>query len=252
MIRGIYAAVSGMVTDMLRMEAVNHNLSNLTTPGYKQRMATASDFQSMLVARLSGGNSAAQPNGPTVGSVGTGVMLDEMVTDWSTGSLKQTDHLMDLALTGEGFFQVQTPDGVRYTRDGSFHRDAAGQLVSVDGYPVLGLNGPLALPDGDMVVAEDGTVTVADTVIDVLDTVTFDQPDNLIREGENLFSAPDTLTSTPSQARVLQGYVEESNVDPTLAMLEMMSVARAYEASQRMVQAQNQVLEKAVTEVGRV
>jgi len=252
MIRGLYSAVAGMVTDLMRMESVSHNLSNLETPGYKQRLATTSDFSSLLLARLSGGGSAAQPGGTTVGTIGTGVTVDEVVTDWSEGSLKQTENLTDLALSGEGFFKLQTPDGVRYTRDGSFHRDADHRLGSADGYPVLGLNGPLTLPDGELLVAEDGTVTVNGTVVDQLDIVTFDQLNGLVQEGKNLFSAPAGTNGKASQARVLQGYLEESNVNPTLAMLEMMSVARAYEASQRMVQAQNRVLEKAVSEVGRV
>ena len=252
MIRGIYSAVAGMVTDLTRMEAVNHNLSNMETPGYKQRLTTASDFSSLLLARLSGGSSAAQAGGTTVGTVGTGVTVGEVVTDWSEGSLKQTEKLTDLALSGEGFFKVQTPDGVRYTRDGSFHRDDSRRLVNADGYPVLGLNGPITLPDGDLVVAEDGTVMVNDKTVDKLDIVTFDQLDSLTQEGANLFAAPAGTASTPSDARVLQGYLEESNVNPTLAMLEMMSVARAYEASQRMIQAQSRVLEKTVNEVGRV
>ncbi len=252
MIRGIYSAASGMVTGLLRQETISHNLSNMETVGYKQRVAIVRDFPSLLLARLSGGGSAAGPGGPNVGALGTGVNVEDVVTDWSVGPLQQTDHLMDLALGSDGFFRVQTPDGVRYTRDGRFRRDSSSRIVSSDGYPLLGADGPITLPDGDPFIAEDGTVTVGDTVVGKIDVASFAQPDLLERVGENLFSAPAGVESAPAPARIMQGYLEQSNVDPTTAMLEMMNVARAYEASQRMVQTQSSVLQKAVTEVGRV
>jgi len=252
MIRGIYSAAAGMMSGLLRQETISHNLSNLETIGYKQRVAVMRDFPSLLLMRLSRGNSAALSGGTEIGSIGTGVGLDEMTTDWSEGPLQQTEYPLDLALSNEGFFQLQTPDGVRYTRDGSFRRDSSGQMVSADGFPVLGTNGPITIPEGDPVVAEDGTITVGDTVVGKLNLVSFAQLDQLERAGQNLFSAPAGLESTPAQTHVLQGYLEKSNVDPTEAMLDMMNVARLYEASQRMVQVQSNVLQKAVNEVGRV
>jgi flagellar basal-body rod protein FlgG len=249
MFRGLYTAASGMLVGLKRQEAIAHNLANMQTVGFKSDQAILADFPSLLLTRMHD-----EKIGPGVGRVGTGVTLSAITTNFRDGPLKLTDHPFDLALVGDGFFQVQTADSVRYTRDGRFHRNAEGQLVTADKFSVLGENGPINLPAGELVVSSSGEIFVGGSFIDRLSLVRFDNLTDLIKDGQTNFlsrgAEPQLLPL--DNTNIYQGYLEEANVEEAQVIAEMSSVLRAYEANQRMVQFQDQINGRTVSEIGRV
>ncbi|MCB0209796.1 MAG: flagellar hook-basal body protein [Anaerolineae bacterium] len=249
MIRGLYTSAAGMLTNLLRHETIVHNLSNVRTIGYKADRATVEDFPSLLLTEVRGGRTKFE-----IGQAGTGVSLASLKTDFTSGPLKLTDNPLDFAIADEGFFRIQTQEGIRYTRDGRFHRDIDGRLITANGYLVLGENGPINLPDGALTVTPQGEVFVNNAQIDRLTLARFDDKDNIIKDGQTTFAArdgdPELMQS--QEIHIYQGYLEESNLDSAQAVTEMMSVLRAYQASQRLVQFQDQINGQAVNEIGRV
>lgn len=250
MIRGLYTAAAGMLSGMLRQESIIQNLSNVRTVGYKADRATVTDFPSLLLSQV-----YQDKPGAEIGRAGTGVSLSDVVTNFEDGPMKLTDHPFDFAISGAGFFRVQTEDGIRYSRDGRFHRDSDGRLVNANGYPVLGRNGSLTLPDGALTVAPTGEVFVDDALVGELSLANFENMDDVIKMNETMFAGragvePQLLAA--ADTKIYQGYLEDSNVDSTQAITEMMSVLRAYEASQRMVRYQDQINEKTVSDLGRI
>ncbi|MFQ5340561.1 MAG: flagellar hook-basal body protein [Anaerolineae bacterium] len=257
MIRGLYAAASGMIMGVLRQGLIAQDVANANTPGYKQVSLPPTRATQLNLHRLSTAQTTAST--PAVGPAGTGVYPAPMETDFGQGVLQSTGRSLDVALEGEGFFQVQTPEGVRFTRDGRFHRDAAGNLVTTQGYLVLSANSQsVQLPQaGEVVIARDGTVSVDEQAAGRLGI--FQVPVvSLQRAGENLFvstpvpgQAPAATPQPATDVRVRQGFLEGSNVDIAGTLVEMMSVARTYEASQRLVQVQDEVLARTM-DVGRL
>ncbi len=246
MIRGLYTGASGLRLQMTRLGILGNNLANASTPGYKQDVDAVASFPQLLLSRI---RDTGQSIG-LVGPVGTGAGLREETLDLRQGHLVDTAKPLDLALVGPGFFAVQTPEGVRYTRDGSFSRDSNGQLVTAQGYPVLGETGPITLPDGDPVVKPDGTIAVNNQPVARLRLLDFPQGTELKKTGDNLLTADGATPAT--QASVSQFTLEASNFDPVNGMIDLMAASRAYETNQRLLQIQDQTLERAVNDVGRV
>ncbi len=253
MIRGIYSAASALVAGLFRQELISHNLANVQTAGFKELTTGLDEFSRLPLSRLSEG-AIAGASGTMVGAASLGVVTEGAVTNFSAGALRETRQPFDLALSGDGFFRIQTPDGERYTRDGRFTRDENGHLVTVDRNLLLDTDGqPLVVPPGDAAIESDGRITVDGQAVGQIGLANFSQPDTeLKRDGQNLFAAADGVTSTASTASVHQGFIETSNVDVTRTMASMMSVARAYEAAQRAIQLQDEMTGKAVNEIGRV
>ena len=247
MIRGFYSAASAMMAGLFRQELISHNISNSEVAGYKGVTTVMADFNRVLVDQ-----GAATTT--RVGATSMGVITGGAVTDFSAGALRQTDQPFDLAIMGDGFFRVRTADGQdRYTRDGRFTRDANGNLVMVDGFKLLNNAGqPITLQLGDTVIAANGGITVNGAASGQIGVATFPNPDQeLERDGANLFKAlrpPDTNGAV----NIKQGFLESANVDAVRSMTDMMAVARAYEAAQRAVQMQDEMLGKAVNEIGQV
>jgi len=252
--RGIYSAATGMLAQQFVLDAVAGNLANSATPGFKQDVPTFRALHEMAIRRVAGRSGA-----PEIGRLGLGAAFDRTVTDLSAGALQQTGGMLDLALAGEGFFVVQTPRGVRYTRAGQFQALPAGKaadgspaswLADMAGNRVLGEKGPIALGAArSVVVAEDGTVTVDGAVADRIRRVHAPAA-ALVKEGGNLFSI--SGTTAPSSAPVRQGFLEASNVSGIDSMVRMIALHRAYEAAQRAVTTQDDTLGRAVNEVMRV
>jgi flagellar basal-body rod protein FlgF len=249
MIRGLYTAAAGMLAGLLRHETTVHNLANVRTVGYKADRAVVSDFPSMLLAQVNGNQS-----GPVVGKTGTGVSLAALVTDFSEGPLTLTDHPFDFAVAGDGFFRLETPEGVRYTRDGRFHRDVDGRLVTANGYPVLGNDGPIILPQGQLTVTDQGGLFVDNTFVDQFSLAHFDDLQDLVKDGQTTFAhrGGEPALVAAEDVQIYQGYLEESNVDTAQSTSEMMSVLRAYQLSQRLVQYQDRVNGQSVSDLGSV
>lgn len=196
---GMYAALSGALSAQRRLEVISNNLANAGTPGFK---ADRIQFESVL-ARVK------------VPGVLEPVFSNESFsTDFSSGSLHQTDNTLDLALDGEGFFVVSTPEGTAYTRQGNFRRSGSGKLVTAEGHEVQGSNGPITLSGSRVQVSSSGVVTVDGNTAGTISQVDFPKPYAFSKQGNGLFVPSDPrAVPTASRAGVKQGFVEGSNVN---------------------------------------
>jgi flagellar basal-body rod protein FlgG len=245
MIRSMYESASGMMAQMARQLAITNNLSNVSTPGYKAEQTSMDAFKELFLNRMDGDGTTS------VGTLSTAVRLDQPKLDLSQGALVETGRPLDLAIAGDAFFAVQTPDGVQYTRNGSFQRDASGQLTTLDGLPVLGANGPISVPDGTLQVDADGTLSVNGQTVDKLQLVAFGSDAQLTPQANGLYASSTAGTPSPT-AGVSQGFLEQSNVDINQTMVDMLSANRSYAMAQRMLQLADQSLGTAVNDVGKV
>jgi flagellar basal body rod protein FlgG len=182
-----------------------------------------------------------------------GTQIGEEYIDFAEGALQETSNPLDLALQGNGMFRVETPDGERYTRDGRFLRDADNNLVTVDGFYVLDDAGQhIELPDGDVAVAADGTITVNGEEVAQLGIGVFENPETELQHTEgNLFTGPADSTGE-DVPRVVQGYLESSNANPSQLMTQLVEVARSYEAAQKLVQNHDELVGKTIASLGRI
>jgi flagellar basal-body rod protein FlgF len=260
MIRGMYAAAAGMLAAFTRQEQINNNLANVNTPGFKRDMSPIREGNVVGEVRDVGQTFRVpyqtRQLKSMVGMVGTGALNDPVVTDFSDGDLRPTGKELDLAVVGPGFFQMRSPDGnTFYTRAGQFDRDAGGRLVDPNGAFLMGDDGPVQVGQGPVTIDADGTVYADGTEVTILKVMTFPTDTAMRKMGDNAF-VPTDPNAEPSYAdeltTVQQGSLEGSNVDPTQAVVEMMSAMRSYEASQRMVQLNDTILERAVNDIGRV
>ncbi len=252
MIKGLYSAASAMLANLARQGALAHNIANLNTPGFKQVLTPLQDFIQTAEITPFGPTATAQPL-RWIGNLGLGVEALPEETDYSDGALQETGQPYDLAIHGPGFFRIQTPNGERYTRDGRFDRDAAGNLVTLDGYPVLDTGGqPINLPEGDLSVALDGTLMVNGQAAGQLGLASFADPAaELTRDLPNLFAAAGAPTGQEI-GLVQQGVLEMANANPANLMTQMVAVTRAYEAAQTMVKTQDELLGKTISSLGGV
>jgi flagellar basal-body rod protein FlgF len=247
MIRGIYSSASGMMAEMTRTDATANNLANANTTGYKKDVAVSKDFASVMITRINDGQNA------DIGSLGLGTVIDEVAVDQEAGTIRTTGNDLDMAVDGKGYFAGQTPNGVRYTRNGTFTRSSQGELVTQDGYQVLGQNGaPIRLTGTKFVVNADGAVFNNGIQTGQLQVVDFADERQLTKEGASLFVAAGNAQQQPASGSVRQGTLEMSNVNVVAEMVNLITGYRAYETNSKAVQAHDQLLDKAVNEVGKV
>jgi len=224
-----------------QMDVVANNVANINTTGFKSEQMLFEDYM-MPVARDRDFGYADQRLAYTQDWA--------TVHDFSAGATVQTGNPLDLALNGNGFLAVETPQGEQYTRAGSLQIDNAGTLVDLNGNPVLSQSGPLRFtPDEtDLTIAPDGTVSTSEGIKGVLRLVEFDRPQDLARSGDNLFSggAPRAATGT----QVVQGSIEKSNVSGVSAMAEMIRVQRSYESVTNLMQRQDELRRTAIQRLG--
>lgn len=221
---GFYAACAGLAAQLQALELVANNLANLGTAGYRGQAAT---FRSLL----SGGSAAA--SSPLNAAINDFGVLGDARLDLTSGALVATGNPLDLAIAGGGFFVVQSPIGLVYTRNGGFHTTPAGQLVTAQGDAVLGLQGPITLPNGAVAVSSDGTVSVDGTVVDQLRLAEFSPNTNLRALGNALYAAPEGSALVPASSSVSQGMVENSNVSPVEGVVQLITIQRNAEMMQR-------------------
>jgi flagellar basal-body rod protein FlgG len=245
MLRSLYISASGMLAQRRTMDVLANNLANLDTPAFKRDSLMTRSFADVLLSRI---NDPAGNNG-AIGPLNWGVHPDVISTDFTEGPLESTGRAADMALAGDGFFVVETPQGLRYTRSGNFQVNAAGYLCTPEGYYVRGTNGRIHVGGPDFSVDLAGNIASAGGNYR-LQIVRFNDNTALRKEGNNLFSGP--AVAALSDAEVLQGYLEGSNVDLSTEMVNMITVSRNYEANQRMISMIDGTLQKAVNEVGRV
>jgi flagellar basal-body rod protein FlgF len=222
---GYYAAMTGLVARNQALDTAAANLANAQTPGYR---AAREYFRSVLL----GPDAQNSQLGRTVNNYG---LLGGDQLSMKQGALQSTGNPFDLAIEGDGFFQIQTANGIRYTRDGSFHRDPSGQLVTSAGEPVLSSAGKtIAVPPGEVSVGADGTLSVDGGAVAIVGVVSFPTGTNLTAEGANRYVAPAGVTPSASKSSgVHQGALESANQDIVQGSLDLIVMQRQAELMQR-------------------
>lgn len=247
MIRGLYTSASGMLAESVRSDATSNNLANVNTTGYKKDTTVMVSFPEMLMVRVADLKKGELQN-PVLGTLGTGVLVDEVVTSHKQGQLKESSSSFDLAISGDGYFAVDTPGGQLYTRNGSFTLDRDGYLVTNQGYYVLGQAGRIRV-DGEFTVDSQGNVSVNGNRVDTLRLVSFEDQSQLVKIGDSLFVAAEQ--GVQAGGRVMQKFLETSNINAITEMVDMITIMRAYEANQKAIQAHDRTLEQVINDVGR-
>ena len=226
MLSGLYSAATAMDSAATQHEVVAQNLASAHLPGFRRAVVVSQTFESAL--------SEAQRR--DVRQETWGVADPVVVTDFSNGPTQHTGRKLDFALNGDGFFVVEGPNGPLYTRNGAFQMDAEGNLVTSSGLPVTGKNGPLAIPStvplSDVTVTKDGSLSSPDGPIGKLKIVSFENNSLLTPAGDTLFAAGPTREQA-SEAGVLQGAREQSNVSAVEELIHMIVGLRQFEAAQR-------------------
>ena len=253
--QALWVAKTGLDAQQTRMSVVSNNLANVNTTGFKQGRAVFEDLLYQNV-RQSGGQTSQDTQLPSGMNLGTGVRVVATEKMFTQGSMLNTENALDMAINGRGFFQVLLPDGnLAYTRDGTFQRDAQGQMVTASGYLV---QPSITIPDGaqSITVGTDGTVSVqlagqpAPSQVGSIETVDFINPVGLQPVGENLFI--ETASSGAAQAgtpgvngfgSVLQGVLEGSNVNVVSELVSMIETQRAYEMNSKAISTTDQMLQ---------
>ncbi|MBE3101297.1 MAG: flagellar hook-basal body protein [Firmicutes bacterium] len=251
MLRALYTAGTGMLTQMKQMDVTGNNISNANTGGYKKDRSISVSFGDMLVQRIN--EPGKQGQSAVVGPLNLGISMDEVITDHEQGPMEYTGKSTDLSIYGNGFFAVETQNGERYTRGGSFFVNSEGNLVIGDGYRLMGENGPIETGTDDFIVDSSGNVFVNDVYMDTLKMVDFQDPNLFVKDGNLLFQntgAQGNLVAFTGEAT--QGSLEGSNVDITNELIQMMASARNYDSNQRMIRMLDDTLAKTVNEVGRL
>lgn len=295
--RGLYTAATGMITEQKRTDVISNNIANAATTGFKRDYAIHREFEKMLIRRVNdhedGGTVGLTVDGfnslgnlgtsstdvtqikgfnadpfyrPSIGNLGLGDYIDEIAVDYTQGAFESTGNTFDLAIAGEGFFTIQTPNGVRYTRNGAFFKNQNGTLQDIRGYDLLGTNGrpiniPANIPQERIVVTGDGSISVIDNGrnrrIGQIQVVQFDNRLAIQKQGDNLFYAVtdengNVAQPQPATGEVMQGILEKSNTQIVSEMVELIHNHRLYEAGAKSVTTQDTMLDASVNQVGRI
>lgn len=195
------------------------------------------------------------PHSRVVGTMNAGLKFQKIVTNYTQGNMSETGGTYDLALNNPGFFKVTDEDGnIYYTRDGSFTLNQEGALSTLRGELVQGLDGNIFIEGNGVSIGTDGTIVVDGNVVGVLDIVDLENREFLRKIGDNLYQMGEDMEAeeVPYEGEVLQGYLENSNVNAIEEMVEMITLLREYEAGQKAIRVQDEMLEKVSNEIGRV
>lgn len=257
MMRALWTAASGMQTQQKNIDVVAHNLANVNTTGFKRSRA---DFEDLMYQNLksTGSPSTNTTQTPTGIQIGLGTRLASVSKIFTTGDFSQTGNELDIAIEGDGFFQIQQPDGTTaYTRAGAFKKDDQGRIVTSNGDPLLP---EIVVPNNTtkIDIGSDGTVSAiqsgqtAPTTVGTIQLALFSNPAGLFSMGKNLYRETDSsgtpTTGTPGLeglGTVAQGMLEMSNVSVAEEMVNMIVGQRAYEANSKAVQAADEMLQTA-------
>lgn len=252
MMRSLWSAASGMQAQQMNIDNISNNLANVNTTGFKKGRIEFQDviYQTMKSAGAISGDGVNLPTGL---SVGLGVRTAATQKIFTQGNMQQTGNSLDLTIQGDGFFQINCPDGtIAYTRDGNFKRDAEGNVVTSNGYM---LEPAITIPEEatEINIAEDGTVTYKtadDNAIQeagTIDLVRFVNPSGLAAIGNNLFKETDASGNPfdDGVGTIAQGWIEMSNVQVVEEMVNMITAQRAYEFSSKAIKSSDEMLETA-------
>jgi len=253
MTSGTYIALSGAKQQELRLELLANNIANAGTAGFKAERMTTGSFAFELERAsedIMRPASQGELNLKNVAFNGVYAKTSFAYTEFMQGELKRTGNALDLSLNGPGFFVLETPSGLRYTRDGSFTLNKKGELMSADGYPVRG-KGLSGLEQGSVTVDEEGSVSLDGDMVGSVDVVGFDNPDLLKREGMNRFVAPAGIEQQKrsKETAVLQGYIEMPSTSVVKEMVNLIELNRLYETYQKTILSIDESTRKVIEEV---
>ncbi|NPC94412.1 flagellar hook-basal body protein [Bacillus sp. WMMC1349] len=278
MLKGLYTATSAMITQQRRTEMLTNNIANANTPGYKEDQSSIRSFPEMLLSRMesgsfkAGGYSRSFSKNTPIGSINTGVYLQELKPQFSQGDLQSTNQATDIAISESRvpvnqetndkaalFYAVKLENGdIRYSRNSRFSLNENNQLT-INGNAILSTTGqPITVGSENFKVAEDGTVTENGQNLGKIDVRIALDTRNLAREGNDLYrtengdNLPSAVNRPDVTYSVKQGMAERSNVDITRAYTDMTAAYRSFEANQKVLQAYDKSMEKAANEIGRI
>ncbi len=258
MLKGLYTAYTGLINEQNRMDILTNNLANASTVGFKKEGSTSQSFDDILTVKIKDASVGVQ-NVQRTGINNPGVKIGENYTDYSQGSFRVTGNTYDLALSGDGFFVIEYTNkagetSTKYTRAGQFTLTREGYLVTQDGDYVLDtqnrriqLNTLL-----DSEIDSDGNISQNGTRVAQIQVVDFADYDYLEKYGETYFQPVEGAEIINSDAEVNSGYLEMANVQIVSEMVNLISITRAYESNQKIVQTYDSSLEIAVNQLGRV
>ena len=229
------AATAARLTDLERLRSIGQNLANTGTSGYKAEYAVNGEAQERFTQLMAAGDPAAMVN---------------LVLDERAGALRQTGRSLDLAIEGPGFFQIETPQGVRYTRRGEFTLGADGLLQTAEGHAVLGAGGAVRLTSAAVGIARDGALSDGERAVGRLAIAAFESSDALVHEGNGLYRA-DVAPGTPDGSiAVRQGYLEAANVQPVAEMVRLMETVRHFGLTAQALRAQDEIQATSISRLG--
>lgn len=264
MVKGLYTAHTGMVNEQRRLDILANNLANADTNGYKKEGTTSQTFADELAIKIKDTSNYSMPR--KLGVISMGVHIGETYTDYNQGSFKVTDNPTDFALSGEGFFAIAFTDkqgntSVKYTRDGAFVVNTQGYLVTKDGDYVLNRDGAMngnadarirVNPNLKITVDQMGNIFQDDVQVGTIGVVDFEDYNYLAKYGENLYDLVQGGTRIASQAEVEQGMIEASNINVVSEMVNMITISRAYQAGQKVINTIDETLDKSANQIGKV
>lgn len=235
-------SLSHQLASYRSMDVIANNLANVSTPAFQREEPTFQEYVTQVP--------------PAEGQTGiqtlSFVQDAGVVRDLSEGHLDTTNAPFDLAIHGQGYFVVQTSGGERYTRNGHFTLDASGQIVTSNGDPVQGDGGPITITpdDGDVHIAQDGTVSGKNGEIGKIRIVDFANPRALVKEGASLYAANGQSPASADNFLLESGMLETSNVQPVIEISHMIEVMRAYQATATLSQTQEDLMRQAIDKLG--
>jgi len=264
MIRGLYTSGWSMLANSKKLDVITNNMANVNTTAFKKDTVVFESFPALLTKRINDTKSPSNPSAD-IGTMQLGSDVGELFTYYTQGQLSQTGSKFDLAINDDNSGEAASPAfftiGVMdpkdnalkefYTKDGSFVLNSNNQLVTKDGDSVMGQSGPITLASGEFSVSEQGEISQNGALVDKLKIAQFSDAKQLRKYGDNLIQNNGSEVAD-FKGTVLQGYTEQSNVNVVSEMVDMITVMRAYEANQKVLQAQDDTLQKAVNDVGVV
>jgi flagellar basal-body rod protein FlgF len=243
MLRGLYSSATGMITQYKKIDVLGNNISNINTDGYKRDDLSLKSFDEEITTRMT-------DNVP-VGSLSDGVVVNVVSTDYTQGSMEQTFRDTDLGISGDGFFAVEASPGgggVKYTRDGNFSVDPGGFLALSSGERLLDKSGQPVKTGGDnFTAASDGTLTLGGVTLGNISLYGPTGPNGIAKRTDGFFyiTAP-----AVSKGKIMQGYIEGSNVNAVDEMSGMMQASRSFQSCQQAFQVNSDTLDKLINQVG--
>lgn len=249
MFQGFYNLTSGILTQTRNQNVISNNMTNVSTPGFKSDKYMSTTFREELMYRS--GN-IDKDNKTEIGTMAMVRASDETVTDFDIGAVEPTNEIFDVALRGDGFFMVQTQDGIGYTRDGSFILDDQGYLSLPSVGRVVGRNGFIRIGTDKIKIDSAGRIFSEDgrTAYGQIAVVDFNNYDNMVKGGNGVFYTNEQAVASNTQ--MLWKYLERSNVDAVQEMVNMMSSQRALQSASQVLKMYDQIMGKAVTDLGKV